>query len=122
MALVSSPTTTSAPFLRTAFRTVALAEAVSWVLLLSAMFAKYVTDSEPFGIREGGVPVAGMIHGIVFVLFVAASFLAWHRFDWSLKTLLVALVSSIVPLATAVFEVQADRRGLLGAPITTPSV
>ncbi|MGJ9422984.1 DUF3817 domain-containing protein [Aeromicrobium sp. CF3.5] len=101
---------------RTIFRVVAVAEAVSWALLLAAMFAKYVTESEPFGIPEGGVPVAGALHGGVFVAFVIASIVAWRRFGWSLLVLVVALVSAVVPFATYVFEVGADRRGLLGRP------
>ncbi len=97
----------------------AIAEAFSWILLLSAMFAKYVTQSEPLGLREGGVPVAGMIHGVVFVLLVIATFVAWRRFAWSTRTLLVALASSIVPLASYAFEAGADRRGLLAEPAGT---
>lgn len=100
--------------MRSAFRTVAIAEAITWVLLLSAMFAKYVTESEPLGLHEGGVPVAGMLHGIVFMLFVVASVAAWRVFGWSLKVLLVSLVSAIVPFATYAFEIGADSRGLLG--------
>jgi integral membrane protein len=94
---------------------------VSWALLLSAMFCKYVTESEPFGLREGGVPVAGPIHGVIFLLFVAMCFVAHRAFGWSRKTTLLALASSIPPFFTVVFEVVADRRGLLrpaeeGAP------
>jgi integral membrane protein len=108
--------------MRTVFRSVAIAEAITWLLLLSAMFAKYVTESEPFGIREGGVPVAGMLHGIVFVLFVVTSCAAWRRFGWSTKVLLLAFVSAVVPLATYVFEVRADHRGLLGRANNVNSV
>lgn len=100
---------------RSLFRAVAIAEAFSWALLLSAMFAKYVTESEPFGIREGGVPVAGGIHGGVFLLFVIVTIFAWRTFGWSLRVLVVGLASSIVPFATYPFEVGADRRGLLSA-------
>lgn len=103
---------------RTVFRVVAIAEAISWALLLAAMFAKYVTESEPFGIPEGGVPVAGAVHGGVFLAFVVASLVAWRRFGWSLKVLVVALISAVVPFATYVFEVGADRRGLLGRTVT----
>lgn len=110
----AAPSSTSTT--RVAFRIVAIAEAVSWALLLGAMFAKYVTESEPFGIPEGGVPVAGALHGGVFIAFVIASVIAWRQFRWSLKVLLVAFVSAVVPFATYVFEVGADRRGLLGRP------
>ena len=101
---------------RTAFRTIAIAEAVSWALLLSAMFCKYVTESEPFGLREGGVPVAGMIHGVIFILFVITTFVARKAFGWTTKTFLLALGSSIPPFFTVLFEVVADRKGLLSKP------
>ena len=101
---------------RTVFRTIAIAEAVSWALLLSAMFCKYVTESEPFGLPEGGVPVAGMIHGVIFIGFVITTFVARSAFGWSLKTFVLALASSIPPFFTVVFEVVADRKGLLSKP------
>lgn len=99
---------------RTAFRTVAIAEAISWALLLSAMFCKYVLESEPFGLREGGVPVAGMTHGVIFIAYVLTTLVARRAFGWSHKTTLLALVASIPPFFTYVFEVVADRKGLLG--------
>ena len=115
-----APSSPSSP-VRAIFRAVAVTEAITWLLLLSAMFAKYVTESEPLGLREGGVPVAGMAHGVVFMAFVVISLIAWRTFGWNLKVLLGALVSAIVPFATYAFEVWADRRGLLGtrAPVTT---
>ncbi|MGA8851932.1 MAG: DUF3817 domain-containing protein [Aeromicrobium sp.] len=99
---------------RTVFRTVAVAEAVSWALLLCAMYAKWIAEAEPFGLREGGVPVAGMIHGVVFLLFVVLALVAWRQFGWGMRVLLLALVAAVVPFATYVFEVRADRHGLLG--------
>ncbi len=98
---------------RTVFRTLAIAEAVSWAILLVAMFCKWILESEPFGLAEGGVPKAGMLHGIVFVLYVLASFLSAHVFKWNLKTLVLALAASIPPLFTIWFETWADRKGLL---------
>lgn len=104
---------------RTVFRVLAIAEAVSWALLLVAMFFKWVLDAEPFGLHEGGVPVAGPIHGAVFVLYVIASFVSAYVFKWNLKTLLLALAASIPPLFTVWFETWADRRGLLTRPAQT---
>ncbi|MCW2788352.1 MAG: hypothetical protein JWP56_655, partial [Aeromicrobium sp.] len=89
--------------IRTLFRTVAIAEAFSWGLLLIAMFFKWILDAEPFGLAEGGVPVAGPIHGGIFVLYVVASLVSWRVFSWDNKTLLVALASSIPPFATVWF-------------------
>ena len=106
---------------RTIFRTVAIAEAVSWALLLSAMFCKYVTESEPFGLHEGGVPVAGMIHGVIFMLYVASSIVAAIVFKWTRSTTLLALASSIPPFFTYWFETVADRKGRLSQPVSAPA-
>lgn len=113
---MTSPTVLTGDRVRPVFRAVAIAEAFSWILLLAAMFAKYVTESEPLGIPEGGVPVAGAIHGGVFLAFVAVTLVAWRRYGWSLTVLAVALVSAVVPLATYPFEIGAERRGLLSRP------
>lgn len=99
---------------RNLFRTVAIAEAISWALLLSAMFCKWILETEPFGLHEGGVPVAGPIHGGIFIAYVIQCFVARWAFGWNAKTMLLALASSIPPFFTYVFEVLADRKGLLG--------
>jgi integral membrane protein len=102
--------------IRTLFRAFALAEAASWALLLVAMFCKWILESEPFGLAEGGVPVAGPIHGGVFVAYVLASLASAVVFKWNLKTTALALVSSIPPFATVWFERKAERQGLLDRP------
>ncbi len=103
---------------RTLFRTVAIAEALSWALLLAAMFCKWVLETEPFGLHEGGVPVAGPIHGGIFIAYVIQCVVARHVFGWNVKTTLVALAASIPPFFTYVFEILADRKGLLGQAST----
>ncbi|KAA1380564.1 DUF3817 domain-containing protein [Aeromicrobium fastidiosum] len=100
---------------RTVFRTVAIAEAFSWGLLLVAMFFKWILDAEPLGLAEGGVPVAGPIHGGIFMLYVLTAVIAKFVFRWDAKTLVVALASSIPPFATVWFERKADREGRLTA-------
>jgi integral membrane protein len=105
--------TTSHSGTRTWFRAVAVAEAVSWLGLLVAMFFKWVVQDDPHAGVEGGVPVMGPIHGAIFVGYVAMCFVARSRFAWSARTTLVALVAAVPPFATAVFEAVADRRGLL---------
>ena len=98
---------------RTLFRTVAVAEAISWGVLLSAMFMKYVTETEPFGLHEGGVPVAGAVHGGLFILYCLVTLNVREKFNWSGRTTLVALAAAIPPFCTYVFELVADRRGML---------
>jgi len=99
--------------IRTVFRTLAIAEAVSWALLLVAMFCKWILESEPFGLEEGGVPKAGMLHGVVFVLYVIAALVSSVVFRWNLRTTVLALAASIPPLFTVWFETWADRTGRL---------
>src|SRR6478609_2155894 len=102
---------TSAFDLRTAgwFRLVALAEAVSWVGLLVGMYFKYLGTPR----TEIGVKIFGMAHGLVFIAFVAMAVLAAIAFRWSAKTCLLALLASIVPLASVMFLIWADRTGRL---------
>ena len=94
---------------RTWFRIVAFAEACSWLGLLIGMFIKYVPET-----TEMGVKIFGPIHGGIFVAYLLVSLTARNAFGWSWKTTLVAFAASIPPFATAIFEVVADRKGLLG--------
>ena len=91
------------------FRLVALAEAVSWVGLLIGMYFKYLGTPR----TEIGVKIFGMAHGLVFIAFVAMAVLAAIAFRWSAKTCLLALLASIVPLASVMFLIWADRTGRL---------
>ena len=90
------------------FRAVAVAEAVSWVLLLAGMFVKWVLRTS-----ELGVQLAGPVHGAVFVGYVLVSLLAWRVLRWTPRTALLALVASVPPLCTVVFERWARRTGRL---------
>ena len=91
-----------------AFRAVAIAEAVSWVLLLAGMFVKWVLRTS-----ELGVQLAGPVHGAVFVAYVLVTLLAWRVLRWSPDTALRALAASVPPLCTVWFERWARRTGRL---------
>jgi integral membrane protein len=91
-----------------AFRAVAIAEAVSWVLLLAGMFVKWVLKTS-----ELGVQLAGPVHGAVFMVYVVISLLAWRVLRWSPGTALLALIASVPPLCTVWFERWAQRTGRL---------
>ena len=99
---------------RVLFRVAALAEALSWVALLSAMVHKYLIADLAFSADHRGVALAGMLHGAVFLMaFVIMCLVAWRTFGWNLRTLVIALVSAIPPFATIWFERHALRSGLL---------
>lgn len=96
---------------RQLFRLIAFAEACSWLGLLIGMYVKYVPETS-----ELGVQIFGPIHGTIFIAYLFATLAARSAFGWSLTTTFWAAVASVPPFATAVFEVVADRRGLLGEP------
>jgi integral membrane protein len=92
------------------FRFVAILEALTWVGLLTGMAFKYLPENG----NEIGVKIFGPIHGGVFVLFLIVTLLSARALRWTPVVTLVALISSVPPLATAAFEVWAVRAGQLG--------
>ncbi len=92
----------------TAFRIVAVAEALSWIGLLAGMYVKRV-----LGTSEVGVQVFGPIHGAVFVAYVVVAVVAARLLGWSRGTTLLALAAAVPPLVTAWFERWASRTGRL---------
>ncbi len=90
------------------FRLVAIWEAITWLALLVAMVFKW-----GFG-HEEAVKIPGMIHGITgFVLFVVVALITARALKWNAKVTLLALISSVPPFGTIVFERWAVRYGLL---------
>lgn len=98
-------------FVARAFRIVAVAEACSWACLLVGMVVKWILR-----ISEIGVTIFGPIHGGLFIAYVLITLLTARTFRWNLVTTLVALVSSLPPLATLWFERRARRTGMLSQP------
>jgi integral membrane protein len=90
------------------FRLVAIAEALSWAGLLAGMFVKYVVIE-----HEIGVQVFGPVHGIVFMVYVAVTLVTWGALRWSTGTGLLAVVASVPPFGSWVFERWAARTGRL---------
>ncbi|MEV0641945.1 DUF3817 domain-containing protein [Streptomyces sp. NPDC050619] len=71
-------------------RLVSAPEAVSFLLLLVCSVLKRTTDFN-------AVPVMGMIHGVLFILYVIFWADAWNRTKWSLKTAALYFVLSVLP-------------------------
>jgi integral membrane protein len=91
------------------FRWVAFSEGLSFVLLLFvAMPLKYWAGL-PLAVR-----VVGSLHGLLFVAFLWALFRVTVERGWSVKRCLVALLSSIIPFGTFVFD-RSLKRELEGA-------
>jgi integral membrane protein len=94
---------------RTLYRTVAVAEAITWALLLTGMFLKYVTET-----TELGVQVFGMVHGVVFIAYCLTTVLLSVDQKWPLGRVALGLLAAVPPFATVPFERYAERAGLLG--------
>lgn len=90
------------------FRVLALAEAVTWTLLILGMIGKYALH-----LGDWPVSVGGGIHGFVFLSYCAVTVLVWIDARWSVADGLLALFSSVIPYATIPVERRALRRGLL---------
>ena len=97
---------------RRLFRSVAVAEAITWTLLLLGMFVKYATEAESLG--ERAVSVFGMVHGVVFIAYCLVTVIVAVDQRWSVPRAVLGLAAAVPPFATLPFEVYADRRGLLG--------
>ena len=93
------------------FRRVAIAEAITWALLLVGMFLKYVTETTDLAVR-----IFGMVHGVVFIAYGLVALLTWVNQRWSLGVGLLAVLSAIPPFVTIVFDRRAEASGLLDGP------
>ncbi|MGH3912846.1 MAG: DUF3817 domain-containing protein [Pseudonocardiaceae bacterium] len=96
-----------------AFRGVAIAEALSWTGLLIGMYFKYLAVGDDIGVR-----IFGPIHGGLFLLYVVVTMLVRRRLRWGWGTTALALVASVPPLGTLVFERWATRADLLTSAST----
>ncbi|MEV6431941.1 DUF3817 domain-containing protein [Nocardia sp. NPDC051463] len=99
------------------FRFIAVLEAISWAFLIVGMVFKRLPEPVLWPVK-----VFGMTHGIIFVLFVIATIVAARELGWTVKTSVLALLSSIPPFCTVLFEVWAVRTGQLGELSNTASV
>jgi integral membrane protein len=71
-------------------RLVSAPEAVSFLLLLVCSVLKRTTDFN-------AVPVMGMVHGVLFILYVIFWADAWNRTKWPLRTGALYLDLSVLP-------------------------
>ncbi|MFD4421217.1 DUF3817 domain-containing protein [Agromyces sp. NPDC058484] len=89
------------------FRTLALAEAVTWTILIVAMILKYAAGV------DAAVLVGGSIHGFVFLAYAFQAVLVGVNQRWSVGLIAFAVLTAIVPYATIPFELWLMGRGRL---------
>ena len=79
-------------------------EGASFLVLLGiAMPLKYLAG-QPMAVR-----VVGMLHGLLFMLYVAAVLQVSVQMRWPLRRVLAALVASVVPFGPFVFDAHLRR-------------
>ncbi len=93
---------------RTVYRRIAMAEVISWALLLTGMFLKYVTETTDLGVR-----VFGLIHGVVFISFCLTTVIVWVNQQWTAREGLLGLASAVPPFLTVWYERRMERAGRL---------
>ncbi|MGW4027854.1 DUF3817 domain-containing protein [Streptomyces sp. NPDC004838] len=83
-------------------RLISAIEGVSWLLLIVGMVLKRTTDFNP-------VPTLGMVHGILFIVYVLLWADAWNRTKWDLKTAALYFAFSILPGGFLIAERKLKR-------------
>lgn len=96
------------------FRVIAIAEAVTWTLLITSLILKYGFHANPLV-----TTIAGGLHGVVFITYALTSVLVGVNQRWSLGLIAFAVATAVVPYATIPFDIWADRRGRLDGPWRT---
>lgn len=89
------------------FRTLAIAEAVSWTLLIGGLILRAVAD------LPVAVTVGGGIHGFVLLAYGATAVLVALNQRWGLGPTALAVVSAVIPYATVPTEIWLHRTGRL---------
>jgi integral membrane protein len=73
-------------------RIISYAEAASFLVLLCiAMPLKYIAG------KPEAVRFTGMIHGLLFVLYIFNVIQATIEYGWSMKTMLLGILASVIP-------------------------
>ena len=80
------------------FRAVALAEAVSYLVLLAASVAKRTLDV------HGPVEALGPVHGVLFLAYVGLALGVRPILRWNLLTTALVVVAAVVPFGGFVVE------------------
>lgn len=89
------------------YRVLAIAEAITWTLLISALIARAA------GAPGMVVTIGGGIHGFVFLAYGATAILVALNNRWHAGVAVLAVASAVVPYATIPMEIWLHRTGRL---------
>ncbi|WP_291056983.1 DUF3817 domain-containing protein [Herbiconiux sp.] len=98
---------------RTLYRTVSIAEAITWTALLTAIIVRATGVEIPFFFA------IGLSHGVVFIAFVVATVVVGLNQRWRWWLILVAALTAIPPYGTVVMDAWLERRHRLAGPWRT---
>lgn len=88
------------------FKMAAWGEAVGWTLLISGIICQEVIHNN--------IPVliTGQFHGLLFLIYIAASVILAPSLRWPLRRTLIAGLCAVPPYGSLLFEMRAsqDRR------------
>ena len=93
------------------FRLFAVAEVVTWALLISALVIRAT-----MGMGSEVFFVVGASHGFTFLGYGVTAVLVGINQRWSIGRLIFGVVLAIVPFATVPFDRSVERKGLLEGP------
>ncbi len=91
----------------TLFRTLAIAEAISWTILITGLVLRATAD------LAIAVTIGGAVHGFVFLSYGATAVLVSMNQRWRLGPAVIAVVSAVIPYATIPAEIWLQRSGRL---------
>ena len=92
---------------RALFRALAIAEAITWTGLITALILRATLG------LDAAVSVAGGIHGFVFLAYGATAVLVAVNQRWAIGVAVLAIASAVVPYATIPTELWLARSGRL---------
>jgi integral membrane protein len=80
--------------------TLAILEGISYLLFAVTMPLKYMLD------LKWPNQIVGMIHGVLFIAYCLWVVLVAREQKWNIKTTLVALAASLLPIATFIVDIK----------------
>ena len=90
------------------FRLFALAEAVTWTLLIGGLILRATV-----GVPSVAFTIVGGLHGAVFLTYAVIASIAGVNQRWRFGRTVLGVVLAIVPYATIPFELYVQRTGKL---------
>lgn len=76
-------------------RITGIIEGLSFIILLAvAMPLKYMAGKPEM------VRIVGMAHGVLFILYIFLTLLAWSQYSWPWKKVFALWVASVIPFGT----------------------